>query len=125
MITFKQFVESTWDSRGYRENPVPMGEYNEDNVSGPVRQIEKQLENGKRSRAVRINVPEMVKNGTLKATQERLHKFGGGDPVFEDLKHPVLFKDNKGVHHIIDGHHRIARDLERSHDRTLVHIFKV
>lgn len=124
MITFKQFVESTWDSRGYRENPVPVGEYNQDNVGGPVYQIEKQLERGKKSRAVGINVPEMVEKGTLKATQDYLHKFGGGDPVFEDLKHPVLFKDKNGVHHIIDGHHRIARALQCNHDKTLVHIFK-
>ena len=124
MITFKQFVESTWDSRGYRENPVPVGEYNEDNVGGPVYQIEKQLERGKKSTAVGINVPEMVKKGTLKATQDYLHKFGGGDPVFEDLKHPVLFKDKNGIHHIIDGHHRIARALQYNHDKMLVHIFK-
>jgi hypothetical protein len=125
MLRFREFIFEAWDSKGYRDNPIPVGDYDQDRISGPVYKIEKQLEAGKKSRAVGINVPEMVKKGTLKATQYYLHKFGGGDPVFEDLKHPVLFKDEKGIHHIIDGHHRISRAFEHKHDRTLVHIFEV
>ena len=35
MINFKSFIESVWNSSGYRDNPIPMGKYNEDNVQGP------------------------------------------------------------------------------------------
>lgn len=121
MINFKTFIESVWSSSGYRNNPIPMGKYNEDNVQSPMYHIEKQL--GGNTPTTHINVPEMVKNGTLKATQSYLYRHGGGDPVFDELEHPVLFKDEQGIHHIIDGHHRLANALERHANSTEVHIF--
>ena len=124
MLRFSEYTAEAWDSRGYRDNPIPTGKYNQDNIGGVVQRIENHLESGKRLRATEIDVPKMVNGGTLKATQDHLYKFGGGDPVFEDLKHPVLFKDSEGVHHIIDGHHRLARALEQKHGSTKVHIFK-
>lgn len=122
MKSFKEFFTEIWDKKGYRDNPIPGGKYNEDNVHGPVYHIEKEVSKGNIS-THHINVPKMVKDGTLKSTQDHLHKHGGGDPVFDDLEKPVLFKDEHGVHHIIDGHHRLAHALENNKTRTSVHIF--
>lgn len=124
MKLFKNYLFEEWDSKGYKDNPIPVGKYNEDNVQGPVMHIEKAL--GKRAYGQRtqINVHEMVRDGKLKATQDHLHKHGGGDPVFEKLRHPVLYKSKDGVHHIIDGHHRLAKALEKKTPETTVHIFK-
>lgn len=116
MKSFKQYI-----IEANRKNPIPVGDYDSDergNVDHFVSSVEKARPHEITKKTIKPS--EMIKNGTLKATQHHLYDEGGGDPVFPHLRRPVLVHKD-GVHHILDGHHRIAWAHEK--DRSIeVHV---
>jgi hypothetical protein len=60
----------------------------------------------------------------LQATQDWIDTtHGGGKPRFEQYtKYPVIFKDADG-YHILDGHHRTYRALNRGDSKIKVYLF--
>lgn len=115
MKSFLQFINES----------IPVGEYDNDekeNVGHFVHAIEKAKKHDIVTKT--INPSEMIKNGTLKATQHHIGKGPtadeGSEPVFPKLRKPVLVHKD-GVHHIIDGHHRIS--WAHKHGKTIdVHV---
>jgi hypothetical protein len=66
----------------------------------------------------------LVNPKRLQATQDWLDtKNGGGEPRFSQYKKlPVVFKDKDGLH-ILDGHHRTARALNKDNQLIKVYLF--
>lgn len=109
MKTFKETLELESVDHGYVPNPIPLSDtHNQDrgNLDGLVAAVERQTRRNKQHRE--IDVEYAVRTGKLRATQSHLHVSGGGDPVFDHLKEPVVAEVD-GVGHIMDGHHRLAR----------------
>jgi hypothetical protein len=66
----------------------------------------------------------MINPHRLQATQDWIDTtHGGGKPRFEQYtKYPVVFKDRDG-YHILDGHHRTYRALNRGDAKIKVYLF--
>ena len=120
MMPFRQFVGDK-----YWKNDIPVSdEYNQDkmNLDHLVYGVEKHTQDDHHKRT--IDVKSLVNSGKLKATQTYLSDIGGGgDPVFDHLRHPVV-AETGGVGHILDGHHRLARAYKSGKSET-VHWIKV
>jgi len=67
---------------------------------------------------------EMINPRKLMATQDWIDTtHGGGKPRFDQYtKYPVVFKDRDG-YHILDGHHRTYRALNRGDAKIKVYLF--
>lgn len=60
---------------------------------------------------------KMVNKSQVRATQDWLDDHGGGDPVFWDVpehlwKLPIIASTGNGEFLIIDGHHRVSKDMK-------------
>ncbi len=118
MLTFKQYL---------LENKLPMSEY--DQESGSVHHLVSSAEKKKKSTEARlIDIHKLAAKGKLHKTQSWLnHGNGGGgeDAVVHGHEdHPVLVKTKDGVHHIVDGHHRIDNALKHG-KHIKAHIYAI
>lgn len=108
------------------EQMLPLSDYNQDkgNLDWIVAQIDKHIASGDLSRFVKT-----VPVAALKASQDWLDDFGGGDPVFPDIEedywdYPVAaLVGNELV--VIDGHHRVNRALTNNTAQVELLVFPI